>query len=1443
MPTYINDADLSSEYATSIEIRGPPANNSMESVLTNATLENATLQAENGVLEETAGDVQAEGIILPGLHLVDPSVNYFDGQIIYLDFDGAEDVTYDGPVVVEGIDIPGFSAEAAGLAGQESAVISQILSALEQDFDGAGVCFTITRPDVGTEYSTIYIGGNDAAFAEYGSFLGLAEKVDVGNQDPCDVAFVFSDILIGGHSTIESLTTNLVNIVAHEIGHLLGYEHTNSTSNGLLDRLAAIGPQQVISTQANGAYSVYACDLDADGDNDILSASVNDDKIAWYENLGSGTFGTQQVISTLADGAASVYACDLDGDGDNDVLLASYHADKIAWYENFGGGIFGSEQVISTQTVESRSVYACDLDGDGDNDVLSASAYDDKIAWYENLGGGTFGGQQVISTQADGAFSVYTCDLDGDGDNDVLSASYLDDKIAWYENQGGGTFGNQQVITTQADGARSVYACDLDGDGDNDVLSASHDDDKIAWYENLIWAPGGSPEIDVERNGTDNVHAHSFGVLDIDQSVSQEFTVRNEGDAVLVVSQTAGLVGPFSINPLNNSGTTDNWVIPSGGIQTFTVSFSSYSPGNYSDTLFLTSNDSNEGSYQIDFTASATGAEIEVLGNGQVIVDGDTTPDSADHTDFGIVYVTGVSITRTFTINNTGSEDLNLTGSPYRVVITGSSDFTVTQQPASTVAAGGTTTFEVEFNASSYGTKTATVSIASNDYDENPYDFNIQAVGQLFGDQQIISTQANGARSVYSCDLDGDGDNDVIAAQWDKVAWYDNLGSGTFGGQQIISTQVNGAYSVYACDIDSDGDNDVLSASLYGNNITWYENLGSGTFGSQHVITTEAENAYSVYACDLDGDGDNDVLSASFSDNKIAWYENLVPSGGKPEIDVERDSTNDVHSHSFGSLQIGQTTSQVFTVRNEGNTDLVVIQATGLNSPFSISPANSVGSADDWVIPAGGTQTFTVSFSPVDEGNYSDILVLNSNDTDEGSYQISFTGNATGPEIEVIGNGQIIIDGDTTPTLSDHTDFGGAYVNSGLVTRTFTIRNTGSADLNLTGNPDRVVVTGSSDFTVTQQPASTIAAGGTTTFEVTFNPSVYQIQTATISIASNDFNENPYDFVIEGTFILFGGQQVISTQAGMPHSVYSCDLDGDGDNDVLSASFLDDKIAWYENQGGGIFSNQQIIDSPAKDAGAVYACDLDGDGDNDILSALLNGGEIVWYENLGGGTFGSRQIIDSPVQYARSIYACDLDGDGDNDVLSTFMYDDRIAWYENDGSGTFGSKQSISTQTDGAISVYACDLDGDGDNDVLSASNEDDKIAWYENLGSGTFGTQQVITTQADRASSVYACDLDGDGDNDVLSASFIDNKIAWYENQGGIFGSQQIITTQVDGAYSVYACDLDGDSDNDVLSISIYDNKIAWYENLKSPGVGPPEIDVELGGTDDIHAHSFGTL
>jgi hypothetical protein len=289
----------------------------------------------------------------------------------------------------------------------------------------------------------------------------------------------------------------------------------------------------------------------------------------------------------------------------------------------------------------------------------------------------------------------------------------------------------------------------------------------------------------------------------------------------------------------------------------------------------------------------------------------------------------------------------------------------------------------------------------------------------------------------------------------------------------------------------------------------------------------------------------------------------------------------------------------------------------------------------------------------------------------------------------------------------------------------------------------------------------------------------------------------------------------VSTTPNLPVSVHAADLDGDGDIDVLSASVIDDRIAWYENDGNQNFT-PRIVSSTTVGAWGVSAADVDGDGDIDVLSAALIDDKITWHENDGNQNF-TAHAVTSTANGAQSVQAADVDGDGDMDLLSASYFDNKIAWYENDGSQSF-TLHAISTAAHGASSVFPADVDGDGDMDALSASTDDDKIAWYENDGSQNF-TSHVITTSADGAYNVYAADIDGDGDTDALSASFIDNKIAWYENDGSQNFTTRVITTSAEGAYSVYAADIDGDGDIDVVSASAFDDKVAWYENRLALG------------------------
>jgi autotransporter-associated beta strand protein len=193
------------------------------------------------------------------------------------------------------------------------------------------------------------------------------------------------------------------------------------------------------------------------------------------------------------------------------------------------------------------------------------------------------------------------------------------------------------------------------------------------------------------------------------------YTVGNTyGDAVLVSNISSTATTSFVNNTGLSASTTYHYILV---------------PYNWNGSIAATYN------YLTAATIPATSAttlapapEINVQGNSNSIVDGDITPATADHTDFGSVSW-GTTFTRTFTIQNIGTATLNLSGSPF-VQLSGSSAFSVTTQPAaSTIAAGANRTFIITFTPSAIGTQTATVIIGSDDSDEGTYNFSIQGTG------------------------------------------------------------------------------------------------------------------------------------------------------------------------------------------------------------------------------------------------------------------------------------------------------------------------------------------------------------------------------------------------------------------------------------------------------------------------------------------------------------------------------------------------------------------------------------------------------------------------------------------------------------------------------------------------------------------------------------------
>jgi len=270
----------------------------------------------------------------------------------------------------------------------------------------------------------------------------------------------------------------------------------------------------VVSDTAFSARGLFVADMDGDGDNDLLVASSAENQVSWYENDGSASPAfTKRIVTRSALGAWSVFAADLDGDGDMDVASASLNDGKVAWYINNNDEFFTFSEVVIYQPEEGAlsgaiNITGADADGDGDTDLYVASSYDDRIAWYENSevveipgqeppigsGGGRLFLPHVITEAdrgaagfADGASSVNVSDMDNDGDVDLLITAAKADRVVWYESDGQAppTYHPRAVSTTNQ-GSRAAITLDLNGDGLLDIVAASAIDNQVSWFLNVV---------------------------------------------------------------------------------------------------------------------------------------------------------------------------------------------------------------------------------------------------------------------------------------------------------------------------------------------------------------------------------------------------------------------------------------------------------------------------------------------------------------------------------------------------------------------------------------------------------------------------------------------------------------------------------------------------------------------------------------------------------------------------------------------------------------------------------------------------------------------------------------------------------------------------------------------------------------------------------------------
>jgi hypothetical protein len=195
-----------------------------------------------------------------------------------------------------------------------------------------------------------------------------------------------------------------------------------------------------------GVGPAGVADLDGDGDNDVVRGDV------WFENVdGKGLQWTEHAGLTPPGGnrpdryglAIKVWNCDIDKDGDIDIVEAEADTvdGRIFWFQNQGKGMGFNCRMISADHTEQdfHSLAVADFDNDGDLDVFSGGGPltekpPHKCFIWENADGKAGAWKEHLIFSGKECHEAKAADVDGDGDIDVCTKPWNGDEHVYLRN-------------------------------------------------------------------------------------------------------------------------------------------------------------------------------------------------------------------------------------------------------------------------------------------------------------------------------------------------------------------------------------------------------------------------------------------------------------------------------------------------------------------------------------------------------------------------------------------------------------------------------------------------------------------------------------------------------------------------------------------------------------------------------------------------------------------------------------------------------------------------------------------------------------------------------------------------------------------------------------------------------------------------------------------------
>lgn len=717
---------------------------------------------------------------------------------------------------------------------------------------------------------------------------------------------------------------------------------------------------------------------------------------------------------------------------------------------------------------------------------------------------------------------------------------------------------------------------------------------------------------------------------------------------------------------------------------------------------------------------------------------------------------------------------------------------------------------------------------------------------------------ADDARTV---DVDGDGDLDIVSYANGALVWLEQTAGGSppvFVERALID---QGSWTYFApVDLDRDGDLDVAIAYSNGDDalvLAWAENDGTPGNGAWARRVVEVwdpplfgwAHTRGVVAADFDGDGDpdlalahdeHDLLNAD-SDGCLRW----MRSDGTPGNGgwIEEPLYDWILDRTFNDLR-------AVDLDGDGDVDLL-----GQSWDEDSGIANSVSWWENDGTPGVGHWTRRVIESTAND-TYGDQQ-LSAGDLDaDGDLDVAlavlpdpprwFANDGTpanggwvereiaGAELGIVQATDVDNDGDLDLTGADiWLENDGSPENGGWTERPGAGRQQ-MADLDEDGDRDFVyssMLAGPSG--AWWEENLTIHRSALLRDERVANSfvdGVYDLASGDVDgdgdldlVSAAEANDHVYFQRNSGTPGDDGSWNLstLSSAVDGPRAVALGDLDGDGDLDVVVASYNDDTVSWLENDGTLANWTRRVISAGAGGANDVVLGDFDRDGDLDVACAQYLDDEISWYRNDGASppAFGAFFVDSVPYDGPRALAVGDIDADGDLDLAAISDDAGRVVWYSNDGApaaGEWSRHRTDNGEADGPRDLALADLDRDGDLDTLVANYAGGAAFWYENDGTLAGWTARTITT-CNGARGVAAGDFDRDGDLDALVSCYDEDRVKLQRSNGG---SPPDLTTTVssfvgaDGARSVIAADLDRDGNLDAAVAQGIDDEVAWYEN-----------------------------